>query len=94
LRSLSAEQRNTYLTRFAGELDPEVLLAALETVNFPWQKAEQHFISAKTRQALTRHLVAAQNPGELESLDELSRALDYVSPTSNKRAAKFSASSA
>jgi hypothetical protein len=81
LRSLSQEQRDTYLTRFAAELDPDVLLAAVETVNFPWQEAGQHFISDATRTALTKRLVAADHAEQIEAVEQIEQAIEYAAPT-------------
>jgi hypothetical protein len=81
LRSLHPEQRNAYLIKFADQLDPEIMLAALETTDFPWQSAEQKFISADARQMLTKRLIVAEHGDAIESIEALEKVIEYVEPT-------------
>jgi hypothetical protein len=78
IRALPREQRDSLISRHAGDIDPEVAAALLEHIELPWTAPQDRLVSPETRTTLMRRMMPAD---ELAAIDEIEQAIQYSAET-------------
>lgn len=89
IRAMPREQRDNLLSRYASELDPDVVAAILEHTELPWTQPEARLISDDTRKTLLRQAMASEHGEALQAVQQIEEAIKLTAPVVEKASAEI-----